>query len=66
MKLIVNGNSSELRDGATVSDLLESMGLQTSRVAVEVNLVVLAKETFVSHQLVDGDRVEIVGFMAGG
>ncbi len=66
MKLIVNGNKTELSDNITVAGLLKGLEIEPVRVAVEVNLNVVKKCDFEKHVLNDGDSVEIVNFVGGG
>jgi len=66
MKLIINGNKTEIKDGLTVSGLLESLEIQPGRVAVEVNLKIIKRCDLESHLLNEGDSVEIVNFVGGG
>ena len=64
--ITLNGEPSRQRDGTTVEELLESLGLGERRVAVEVNLEVVRRDSFATHALADGDRVEVVSFVGGG
>lgn len=66
MKLIINGNDTEIKDGLTVKGLLESLEIQPGRVAVEVNLKIIKRCDLESHLLNEGDSVEIVNFVGGG
>ncbi len=66
MKLIINGNEQIIKDGLTVTGLLESLQIEPGRVAVEVNLKIIKKCDFESHMLKDDDSVEIVNFVGGG
>jgi len=66
LKLTVNGEPREVREGATVLSLLEELGIARERVAVEVNLQVVRKVRHAEHSLQDGDQVEIVSFVGGG
>ena len=66
MKLTINGNETENKDGLTVKGLLDSLEIQPGRVAVEVNLKIVKKCDIESHLLNDGDSVEIVNFVGGG
>jgi thiamine biosynthesis protein ThiS len=50
----------------TVSDLLASLQIDARRVAVELNLVILKRDAFVSTMIHDGDAVEVVNFVGGG
>ncbi|MBC8018362.1 MAG: sulfur carrier protein ThiS [Verrucomicrobia bacterium] len=66
MRVIVNGESTEARDGGSVAELLSQLQIQRDRVAVEVNLEIVPKSHYDSHTLADGDRIEIVQFVGGG
>ena len=66
MKITLNGEPKELQDSLTVTSLLEELGIQKDRVAVELNFDIVPKGTFVDRVLKDGDRVEIVNFVGGG
>jgi sulfur carrier protein len=50
----------------TVAQLLEQMGLQGKRIAVERNGEIVPRSTFDQPLLVEGDRVEIVVAVGGG
>jgi thiamine biosynthesis protein ThiS len=66
MRLVLNGRDADLADGASVRELLESLGLGAGGVAVELNREILKKDLFPSTLLKEGDRVEIVHFVGGG
>ena len=66
MKITLNGEPKELQDGHTVTALLEELGIQKDRVAVELNLDIVPKGSFADVVLKDGDRIEIVSFVGGG
>jgi len=53
-------------DGHSVASLLADLGVPTERVAVELNLTVVDRQTFPGTPLRDGDRVEVIGFIGGG
>jgi len=67
MKIHVNGEerSFESSDISTI-DLLEHLGLQNRRVAVEVNQRIVPRAQHAEHRLQDGDKIEIVHFVGGG
>ena len=50
----------------TVQTLLESLGIDARRVAVERNLVVVRRAHYATELVGDGDEVEIVNFVGGG
>lgn len=66
MRVKVNGQEQDLPEGTTVAGLLERMAVRPERVVVEVNLEVVPRERLAERRLEEGDRVEIVAFMAGG
>lgn len=66
MKITINGDPRELQDGLTVTALLEELGIQKERVAVELNLDIVPKGRFADTVLKDEDRIEIVSFVGGG
>lgn len=66
MRITLNGDPFEAAGPLTVSQLLAHLGIDSRRVAVEHNQVVLKRATFDSTLLADGDQVEIVNFVGGG
>jgi thiamine biosynthesis protein ThiS len=66
MKLTINGNETDMKDGLTVTGLIGELEIEPARVAVEINLNIVKKCDFEKHILKDGDAVEIVNFVGGG
>jgi thiamine biosynthesis protein ThiS len=66
MTITLNGEQREIRDSLTVMALLDELGIQKERVAVELNLEIVPRGRFTETPLKDGDRVEIVNFVGGG
>jgi thiamine biosynthesis protein ThiS len=66
MRLTVNGETREAPQGATLSDLLASLGIDGRRVAVERNCEIAPKSLWAEIVLAEGDRLEIVQFVGGG
>lgn len=66
ISIVVNGEPKSAANGATVSQLLELLGLHAGRVAIERNLQILPRSEWVNTQVVAGDRFEIVQFVGGG
>lgn len=62
----LNGETRELRDGATVAELVETCGVRPEIVAVEVNRELVARVRRTTTVLRDGDRVELVTLVGGG
>ena len=65
MELRVNGEDRSF-DGCTLHELIASMGLDPSRVAVELNGDIVPRADFSNMKLKDGDSLEIVHFVGGG
>jgi thiazole synthase len=64
--IAVNGAPQRVAAGATVAALVETLGLDTAKVAVERNLEIVARSTYRQVELAQGDRIEIVHFVGGG
>jgi thiamine biosynthesis protein ThiS len=61
-----NGRPVELAAGATVADLLATLGLTRSWVVVERNGQAVPRGEVGTTSLDDGDRLEVVRAVAGG
>ena len=66
MRVTVNGEAREVPEGASVATLLQAIGLDTRKVAVERNLEIVPRSTYAATPLQDGDKLEIVHFIGGG
>ena len=66
MRLTVNGREIDVPDGTHLRGLLERLGSDPTRVAVERNLDVVPRRTYEEVLLAEGDRIEIVTFVGGG
>ena len=66
LDVTVNGKSSTLTEPVSVSQLIQDMGLQGKRIAIEINGEIVPASKHSSVQLSNGDNVEIVGAIGGG
>ena len=68
MNLLVNGNEKELRDGATVAQLVAELapGRVERGTAVAVNGEVVPKGEWSTARLSAGDRIEVLHAIGGG
>ncbi len=66
MTITVNGDSRELPDSSSVSDLLALLGMHEIRLAVERNRAVVPSSRFDEITLCEGDSIEIVTLVGGG
>lgn len=66
MRLLLNGEERDVADVLTIADLVNALGLDARKVAVERNLEIAPRSTYVDTALAEGDRIEIVTFIGGG
>ena len=66
IRVVINGESRVIEGPQTVSEYLDSFGLDSRFVAVARNGEVLAKEDFAHVTITEGDRLEIVRPVGGG
>ncbi len=66
MKIVVNGEQREADEPLTVAQLLATLQLRSEQVAVEINLKILDREDFLTWNLHDGDKVEVLSLIGGG
>lgn len=66
MRIVVNGETTELDATATIAKLLEQYELSPQRVAIEVNEALVRRQEFADTTLHEGDRIEIVTLVGGG
>ncbi len=65
MRVTINGESTEIPEGLTLGRLLEHLKLE-GPVAIEVNREIVPRVDHPSHEVRDGDSLEIVHFVGGG
>lgn len=65
MEIVVNGEPHHIVP-MSVAAFLDSVAIDSRRVAVEYNLEILPKADYGLTQLSEGDRLEIVHFVGGG
>jgi sulfur carrier protein len=66
IQITLNGKPETLESGTVLSQLLEAKGVQTPRVAVELNRRILRREEFPTTEIKEGDRLEVVTLVGGG
>ena len=66
MKVLLNGRETDVPSGATIADLIDTLGLGARRVAVELNCDVVLRESWPRTPLAESDRIEVVQFVGGG
>ena len=66
MHLQINGETREFAEALTVSQLLETLGLDVRKVALERNLEIVPRSQYADVALANGDNIEIVHLIGGG
>lgn len=66
MQVIVNGQPTEIPEGADVTTLIDRLGLGGQRLALEINEELVPRSTFAEHRLRPGDKIEIIRAVGGG
>ena len=66
ISMVVNVEACGWAAGVKVTQLLEALGIQGGRVAIERNMQILPRAVWAETPVVDGDRYEIVQFVGGG
>ena len=65
VKILLNGEAREV-NARNLAALIDEIGLDGRKVAVERNLEIVPRSTYLATALEDGDRLEIVHFVGGG
>ena len=69
MKLQINGEERDFSGYPapfTLAALVETLGMKSDRVAVELNRDIVPRDRWADTQLNEGDRLEVVHFVGGG
>ena len=65
-KIQLNGNPYEINTETNLNQLLNRLKIKKTKVAIEVNGVIVEKNKYPKVILNKGDKVEIVHFIGGG
>ncbi|RLA73070.1 MAG: thiamine biosynthesis protein ThiS [Epsilonproteobacteria bacterium] len=66
MKIIVNGEERESAEGSTLATLMNDLGIKVKVMAAAVNMEIVKKADWESHQLKEADKIELLHFVGGG
>jgi thiamine biosynthesis protein ThiS len=64
--ILLNGQQRSVRAESSVASLVEEMGLDPGRIAIELDREILPRKEWTSTLLRAGASVEIVHFVGGG
>lgn len=66
MQVLLNGENKLLDHPLTLSELIEQLQLTPSRIAIELNHVVVRRAEWSNTTINEGDKIEVVHFVGGG
>ncbi len=66
MYIVLNGKKFQISEKDTIMRLLKKIDIKSSKVAIEVNKVVIPKEKYRYFKFKNKDKVEVVTFIGGG
>jgi thiamine biosynthesis protein ThiS len=66
VRIVLNGDATDLPGPLSVSDLLARLKIDPRAVAVEFDRVVVKRARYPETMIVEGSEVEIVAFIGGG
>lgn len=68
MKIQINGEEKifDSPGSPTLATLVDSLGMKSDRIAVELNREIVPRDRWSATALKDGDQLEIVHFVGGG
>ena len=62
----LNGKDRQVEHDLTVTSLIQSLELNPQLIVVELNRVILERDTYASTPVSQGDQIELVHFVGGG
>lgn len=66
MEISVNGEKTSCAPGITLEALVETLGYEKKKIAVEVNGEIIPKAQYGTCVLGEADKLEVVTFVGGG
>jgi|TARA_B110000467_G_scaffold81394_1_gene73435 sulfur carrier protein len=66
IEVTINGKKQACEEGLTIVKLLDSLGMTSRAIAVEINQQIQPRDTHCLVEVNDGDILEIVTLVGGG
>jgi sulfur carrier protein len=66
IEVVLNGERKSVPAGLTVDRLLVFLDINPSRVAIELDRVIVRKSDWAAAEVRDGAQIEVVWFVGGG
>ena len=64
--ITINGKEYPLAENNTLGDVLEQLGIKTEKMAVELNVAIIPRDSLKNTEVKAGDKIEIIQFVGGG
>lgn len=64
--MVINGEVMDLKNGISINEILESLGIDPEKVVVEVDLEIVDRNEFSVKKLSSDSKIEIIRFVGGG
>lgn len=66
MEIIINGETRTVKEETKLGRLLDELGLSEKVMAAAINMEIVKQEQWETHEMHDGDRLELLDFVGGG
>ncbi|WP_200762231.1 sulfur carrier protein ThiS [Nitrosophilus alvini] len=66
MKVVINGETKNFNDEKTLQSIIEELKVADKVMAIAVNMEIVKKEKWNEFVPKEGDRIEMLNFVAGG
>lgn len=66
MDIQLNGEAKALIQSTTIAEMVAELGLDSRKIAIEQNRIIVPKSAYSTTTLSPADEIEIVAFMGGG
>jgi len=66
IKVLLNGKNKTIDDNTNLNLLLKELSIESNKVAIEINGVVISKNDYEKKIIRTNDKIEIVHFIGGG
>ncbi|MDO9057329.1 MAG: sulfur carrier protein ThiS [Sulfuricurvum sp.] len=66
MQIKVNGEIRDVNEGATMLDLIRSLGVEERVMASALNMEIVKQDAWGNTLLKEGDTIELLDFVGGG
>lgn len=64
--MIVNGKEIPFQENMTISSLLNNLNLDSEKVVVELDKIIISREDFSKTVLKESSELEVISFVGGG